>query len=30
MQKQMIHFNFEPSNMKDYAYAVASELNNLI
>lgn len=30
MQKQTIHFNFEPSNMKDYAYAVAAELNNLI
>lgn len=30
MQKQTTHFNFDPSNMKDYAYAVAAELNNLI
>lgn len=30
MQKQTIHFSFEPSNMKDYAYAVSAELNKLI
>ena len=30
MQKQTIHFNFKPTDMKDYAYAVAGELNNII
>lgn len=30
MQKQTIHINFKETDMKDYAYAVAGKLNNLI
>lgn len=30
MQKQTIHINFKPSDMKDYTYAVAGELNKII
>lgn len=30
MQKQTFHISFNPSHMKDYVYAVAEKLNNLI